>query len=155
MGKPVTYDRPVQARLVVMLDNDESWDATPEDLKRFNLVSPSDIFNFADKALDAAIAQAGDRDVTEVRINPLRRLFEIACIYQHIYGEGESHHTTLLSVIKNIAGLEALLAEALTCEECGSMVESVGQDEEGDAFGFVCALDGKHTWRTKPYVRSA
>ena len=32
------YERPVDARLVVRLDNGEEWDATPGDLRRFGLV---------------------------------------------------------------------------------------------------------------------
>lgn len=38
-GAPTArYERPVDARLVVRLANDEEWDATPEDLRRFGLV---------------------------------------------------------------------------------------------------------------------
>lgn len=45
MPAPVTYDRPVGAKLVVRLDNGDEWDATDEDLKRFDLARPLDLYN--------------------------------------------------------------------------------------------------------------
>ena len=46
-----TYDRPVRAKLMVQLDNGESWEATDDDLKNFGLLVSLDAQNDVRRAL--------------------------------------------------------------------------------------------------------
>lgn len=49
-SKPATaaiiasYERPVEARLVVVAANGEKWDATADDMKRFGFIRPGDAY---------------------------------------------------------------------------------------------------------------
>lgn len=73
-----TYDRPVEAKLVVRLDNDEEWDAKPEDLKRFGLVDRNDAYmavhRFMTKLLGDELDDRGD--LTKHPANCVRYMVE-------------------------------------------------------------------------------
>lgn len=77
-----TYDMPIPAKLVVHLDSGENWDATPEDLEKFNLVTRHDAYVSFDRTLDKILRAAGllgeNRDLTDAKLNPLRYLVEMA-----------------------------------------------------------------------------
>lgn len=79
----VTYDRPVDAKLVVQLSNGERWDATEADLKRFGLAERSEMYAAFDVALRDALTSNGVpvSDITDVELNPLRYLVEVVICY--------------------------------------------------------------------------
>ena len=83
----VTYDRPVAAKLTVSLDNGETWEATPEDLRHFGYVSRSEVYRNFRGTLISALDGAGlldddtRRDLTDTELNPLRYLVEVAVSY--------------------------------------------------------------------------
>lgn len=77
-----TYERPVQGRLFVHLDNGESWEATPQDLTQFRLVERLEPYGQFRRALEAALARAGiDADATTATLGPVRYLAEIAIMH--------------------------------------------------------------------------
>lgn len=80
-----TYERPVQGRLFVHLDNGESWEATPQDLTRFRLVERLDAYGQFRRALEAALARAGiDAAATTAVLGPVRYLVEIAIMHPEL-----------------------------------------------------------------------
>lgn len=90
MGKQKTYttqyERPVTARLVVRLDNGEEWEATPDDLKQFNLTETSEAYSRFERALSALLTSAGliRGDVTDAKLNIVRYLAETAIVFPEL-----------------------------------------------------------------------
>lgn len=102
-----TYDRPVPAKLVVHLDNGETWDATEEDLANFGYVSKFTAYRRFEQTLRTTLINAGliDRKLTEAQLNPLRHLIEVALVHPEMLDHPE--HTGWSDVVE----IERLLSE--------------------------------------------
>lgn len=110
-----TYERPVTARLRVVPDIGEPWDATPEDLVRFGLVDRLDAYARFDSWLRSVL---GIDDSTESALNIIRRAVECAIMdYGHIPGSlGDSAEEDEKD-LKIIRRIEAAAARMLEEEE--------------------------------------
>jgi hypothetical protein len=95
MADKITYDRPVNARLIVRLENGEEWNATPDDLTRFGLVRRLDAYGAFDDRLRTLLDDAGliDREATEAELNPVRYLVETAICYPELLDHPENVET--------------------------------------------------------------
>jgi hypothetical protein len=84
--RPATYQRPVEATLVVRAADGDSWAATEADLGKFNLVGRSDAYMVFDDALSQVLREAHliDRDITEAALNPVRYLVETAIAHPEL-----------------------------------------------------------------------
>ena len=102
--RTVEYQRPVQARLMVHLDNDEDpWEATPEDFERFGLVDRHDAYMVFDDALTSILERAGMIEdgrlntarLNTARLNAVRYLVETAIVMPELLNhpdhEGWAH----------------------------------------------------------------
>lgn len=93
----VTYDRPVTAKLVVQLDNGETFDARSEDVAKFGYVEARGAYmafrRHVAKVLEDAnlIGRAGD--LTNTAINPIRHLVEMAINYPELLDHPETAET--------------------------------------------------------------
>lgn len=77
----VSYQRPVMAKLIVRLDNGEEWEAGPEDLKRFDLAKPLDLYVRTDALLREAFGVEDWDD--HPAGNLVRYLVECGICYRH------------------------------------------------------------------------
>jgi hypothetical protein len=113
MNDKVSYDRPVEAKLYVHLDNGEQFEAGPEDLKRFRLVRDLDAYMVFETKLREVLSEAGliERDTTEACLNPLRYLVETALCYPELLDHPEHEGW------KAIAELEQVLQGARSASE--------------------------------------
>jgi hypothetical protein len=82
------YERPIKATLHVHLENGESWEVTPLDLDKFNLVNRHEAYMVFDDVLTKVLTDAGliGGDITEARLNPLRYLVETAVVHPDLLG---------------------------------------------------------------------
>lgn len=82
-----TFNRPVAGRLVVMLDNGDSWDATPDDLMKFRLADPYEGYRRFNNKLVEVMANAGllggGDDATDLALNPMRYFVELSIMYSN------------------------------------------------------------------------
>lgn len=83
-----TYERPVRATLHVHLDNGETWEATPDDLARFQLGQTYVASTAFAEALSDVLHSHGllsDRkEATDAALNPVRYLAEVSINYPHL-----------------------------------------------------------------------
>lgn len=81
-----SYQRPCQATLIVRTEDGEEWEATEEDLRRFKLAKPSDLYRRAIDLLCEA-AECSERDLGRVEsleaLNDVRYTIECALLYDH------------------------------------------------------------------------
>lgn len=95
--RPATYDRPIEAKLVVRLSNGEEWEATQADLDRFGLVARNDAYMAFNSALTDALTSHGlldydadeYRTLTDAEVNPLRYLVETVLCYPDLLDHPE------------------------------------------------------------------
>lgn len=97
-----TYDRPIQARLQVHLENGESWEATPEDLEKFGYADHRGTYaRFANALWDVLHARdLIDRDITEAMLNPVRYLVEAVVAYPETLGLVDPEDHAEIAVIE-------------------------------------------------------
>lgn len=109
-----SYDQPVEATLQVKLANGKSWDATPEDMKRFGYVSRCDAYMAFDDHLRELLYGAGliDREVTDAWINPVRYVAEVAINYPELLA-----HRDMADVNARIVEIERHLQATLPEDE--------------------------------------
>lgn len=97
MAKRPTYDVPVEARLVVKLDNGKEWEAKPEDLARFDLFNGLETYWKLSDRLRDILRDAGqltaDQDLTEAAINPFRRFIELGLTIPEMLDHREMDET--------------------------------------------------------------
>lgn len=103
-----TYDRPVEAKLFVVLDNGEKFEAKKEDLKKFGYVKSLDAYmnfnNHIDKILrNAGLIEDGE-DLTSTMINPLRYIAELSCVMPELlnHPEHEDVHEAIIQLEKTL-----------------------------------------------------
>lgn len=90
MTKPLesaTFDRPVKARLVVVPEYGDSWDATDEDLEKFGYADRRALMNRARALLRDIIGEARFDDRDEVSM--IRYLIEYVVLYDHDMDAGD------------------------------------------------------------------
>lgn len=76
----VTYEVPVPAKLMVKLANGQEWEATPDDLRKFNLETRGSAYRRFSVALAETLRDAdllSGNDLTDAELNPLRYLVEL------------------------------------------------------------------------------
>lgn len=82
MVAPVTYDRPIPGKLMVVLENGESWEAGPSDILKFGYVHRLDTYMRFRTKLYWVLQEGGvlpeGADLTDAALNPLRYLVELA-----------------------------------------------------------------------------
>jgi hypothetical protein len=110
----VTYERPVEASLVVRLANGEEWKAKPEDLARFGYIQQADAYMAFQRHVTTVLLDAGlvDRELTEARINPLRYLVELAVMHPDLLQHPEIGDTNA-EIVAIERALQSLPAAAL------------------------------------------
>lgn len=88
--KIVTYDRPVAGRLMVQLDSpgEPTFEAGDADLEKFGYVDPREVYRRFCAMLSKAIGDHGPYDgsgvdLTDIHLNQLRHLAEVALFYPH------------------------------------------------------------------------
>jgi hypothetical protein len=74
-GRTVTYDRPVEATLIVRLANGDEWEAEPKDVHKFGLDRMLDVYIVLIKLLEVLGLE------TEGRHSSLRYLIERTIMY--------------------------------------------------------------------------
>jgi hypothetical protein len=92
-----SYDRPTKATLIVRLANGEEWEATPEDLAKFRLVTRNDAYMGFRRALENVLTNHGlldydsseYREITDAELNPLRYFVETAVCYPDLLDHTE------------------------------------------------------------------
>lgn len=75
-----SYERPVEAKLIVRLENGQEWDAGAADLEKFNLVDRHAAYWAWEQAYERALREhAGfTGDITNAKLNAVRYLVETA-----------------------------------------------------------------------------
>lgn len=108
----VTYDRPVEATLIVRLANGEEWKVTNDDLERFGLCRRSDTYYLFRRHLFDILEQAGlvHAALSEARLRPVARLAELAIMYPDRLGQVDSAETDA-EVVEIERTLERLAVE--------------------------------------------
>lgn len=89
--KRPTYEVPVQATLVVRLDNGKEWEAKSEDFVKFGLVDGREAYwRFCDKLSRALCQYSGltEGDLINAAVNPIRYLAEVIFCYPPEFAEG-------------------------------------------------------------------
>lgn len=86
-----TYQRPVEAKILVHLDNGEAFEATPGDLEKFGLVNARDAYMIFNDELCRLLTDAGliDGDLTDAKLNALRYLVETAIVNPDLIGHSD------------------------------------------------------------------
>ncbi|WP_173056951.1 hypothetical protein [Phytohabitans houttuyneae] len=112
----MTYDRPVEATLIVRLANGDEWKAREEDLAKFDLVRRLDAYAAFDDHLSKILHEAGliQRELTEAQLNPLRYLVELAICHPDLLT-----HRDVAAVNAEVVEIERTL-ERLAAERGGS-----------------------------------
>lgn len=81
----VTYDRPVNAKLFVHLDNGEKWEANPDDLQKWGFINGHDAYIRWERHIAGVLRAGGmmtdDDDMTDSELNPLRYITELILCY--------------------------------------------------------------------------
>lgn len=107
----VTFDRPVEAKLIVRLENGEEWEAKRDDLAKFGYVERYEAYQHFRNALwqilnDAGLLDDGDA-LIRAAINPIRYLAEVAS------GQPEFlDHEDLAETRAQVQAIEQLLRAA-------------------------------------------
>lgn len=82
-----SFDRPVQGKLWVRLENGEEWEARPEDLEKFRLRDPVELYARFNRLLVEGLELEPGTDLTEGDVlegaNLVRYLAECALVYDH------------------------------------------------------------------------
>jgi hypothetical protein len=104
-----TYERPHKATLYVHLDNGEVFEAKPEDLEKFNLVSRHEAYMTFDDAWSKILRRDDlvTGDITNALLNPVRYLVRYLV-------ETAIAHPNLLDYEEHGEWLEANRADAET-----------------------------------------
>lgn len=108
----VTYDRPVEATLIVRLANGDEWKAKDEDLERFGYAQRLGAYIAFQRHLTRILTDAGliAGDLTKARLNPLRYLAELAIMHPELLEHPETAETDA-EVVEIERTLEQLAAE--------------------------------------------
>lgn len=81
MRSNVTFDRPVTGKLIVQLDNGDTFEPTDKDLRKFGLIDQHDAYmrfhNWLTATLRAGGIESND-DLIDTPLNPLRYAVECA-----------------------------------------------------------------------------
>lgn len=80
MTRPVTFDRPVKATLMVALENGETWEAGPEDLAQFGLADKHKLYARAHDMLCDGLGVSDSNEFTAAA-QAVRYLMECAINY--------------------------------------------------------------------------
>lgn len=93
-NRNVTYDRPVNAKLMVVLEDGETWEAKPEDVRKFGYVDYLDAYTTFERTLREQLVAGGvlseRSDLTEAALNPVRYLVELCLCYPHLIAHPEN-----------------------------------------------------------------
>jgi hypothetical protein len=110
MTNKVTYDRPVEAVLLVRLSNGEEWMAKPEDLAKFGYVNGPEAYLTWSKHV-SGVLQAAEAlptgDLTDAAINPLRHLVELVLCYT---GPNPLDYSETKDTDDDVVAIERILA---------------------------------------------
>lgn len=80
MQTEASFERPAKGVLVIKLSNGEFiTNPTEADLRKFGLVDRGSVYMRVDKFLQRVAEIASVEEVTDLRLNPLRYAFELAC----------------------------------------------------------------------------
>lgn len=112
----VTYDRPVPATLQVRLGNGDTFEASPEDLKKFGYLKRDDVFSdmyhrLIDMFVEAGLMGEGDRrDMTDLEISPLYNFFSYVLNHPTLidHWENEGMPVEITNLERRLRGLEPL-----------------------------------------------
>jgi hypothetical protein len=106
----VSYNRPVEAKLVVQLTNGEIFDATQADFANFGLVKKLDAYMEFNRHLTKVLHEAGlleeREDLTDSKLNPLRYLVELAVVMPELLEHPETAENDA-----NVVKLEKMLRD--------------------------------------------
>jgi hypothetical protein len=126
-----TYDRPQKATLYVRLESGETWEAKPEDLEKFNLVSRHEAYMTFDDAWSKILRRDDlvTGDITNALLNPVRYLVETAIAHPDLL-DHEEHGEW-----QEVAECERLVAMALAgqYEDVREWLEANRADAETEA----------------------
>ena len=104
----VSYERPVEATLMVKLSNGEMFEASGEDLSKFGYIKKLDAYMNFNNHVDKVLREAGlleDReDLTDTPITSLRYIVELACNYPELLDDPE-----IVDVNENIVKMVKIL----------------------------------------------
>jgi hypothetical protein len=79
-----TYDRPINARLIVRLDNGDEWEADEEDLQKFGFLNGHNAYIRWERHISGLLREAGllgNGDITDTEINAFRYITELILCY--------------------------------------------------------------------------
>jgi hypothetical protein len=109
------FDRPIEGTLHVVLTNGDSWEAGPDDLRKFGLVTAHEAYSIWDKHVTDVLSKASllERgDLTRSAINPIRYMVEVAICYPDLL-----EHPEMSTTDEDLVTIESALRAAGYPEE--------------------------------------
>ena len=147
MATKVTYDRPVEAELVVKLNDGHTFPARPADYTKFGLINRLGTYSLFDTTLtriltdnglinhDSPTETDGYRELTDTELNPLRYFIENVICFPELLNlpdhEGWANVANIETALRAVNKIRALHAPKecpcnsftdthLACTECGT-----------------------------------